>query len=384
MKVRYNRAMSLNFNFLSLHPDAFGLDISDLSVKAAQLKKSKGGFFLSSFGEFPIASGIIERGQIKKEEELAEILKGVRSKIRGESIKTPYVVASLPEEQAFLQIVQLPRMSSQDLESAVRFEAENYVPYSLDTMEIDFEQVVPVVDHLNHTDVLLAALPKATVESYVAALKAAGLIPLALEIESLAVTRALILRETAPVPVLVVDLGATRTSFIVFAGYSLRFTASIAVSSLRFTQSISESLNIEFQEAESLKIQYGLEDPSGVLGKRVFEALVPPLTDLVEQIKKHINYYESHAGHEHLEHPVSTIQKIILCGGGANLKGIAQFLVGELRKEVGIGNPWVNILPTSLKKLPPISFAESLRYTTAFGLALRAAKTYDKSPSPKS
>ena len=375
--------MALNFDFLSLRTDAFGIDISDLSIKVAQLKKERGGFSLSSFGEFPVAPGIIEHGQIKKGKELAEILRGVRTQVRGEKINTPYVIASLPEEQAFLQIIQLPRMSKGDLESAVRFEAENYVPYSLDTMEIDFEQVVPVVDHLNHTDVLLAALPKATVESYVAALKAAGLIPLALEIESSAVTRALIQNETAPVPVLIVDLGATRTSFIVFAGYSLRFTASIAVSSSRLSQSIAEFLHVGPKEAEALKIQYGLEDPSSASGKEVFEALVPPLADLVEQIRKHINYYESHAGHEHLERPVSTIQKIILCGGGSNLKGIAQFLVKELRKEVGIGNPWVNILPTSLQELPPLSFAESLRYTTAFGLALRAAKTYDQPPSPK-
>ncbi len=360
--------------FLNIHPAAFGLDISDLSIKVAQLKKGKGGFFLSSFGEFPVAPGIIERGQIKKEKELAEILKGVRTQVQGEKIKTPYVVASLPEEQAFLQIIQLPRIGKEDLESAVRFEAENYVPYSLDTMEIDFEQVAPVVDHLNHTDVFLAALPKATVASYVAVLKTAGLVPLALEIESSAVTRALIQNETAPVPVLVVDLGATRTSFIVFAGYSLRFTVSIAVSSSRLTQSIGESLHVGFKEAEALKGQYGLEDQVSASGKRVFEALLPPLTDLVEQIKKHINYYESHAGHEHLERPASTIQKIVLCGGGANLKGIAQFLVGELRKEVGIGNPWVNILPTPLKELPPLSFAESLRYTTAFGLAIRGAK----------
>lgn len=369
--------------FLTTHLAAFGLDISDLSVKVAQLQKGKGGFFLSSFGEFSVEQGIIERGQIKKEKELAEVLKSVRTKVQGKKITTPYVVASLPEEQAFLQVIQLPRMSREDLESAVRFEAENYVPYSLDTMGIDFQQVTPVVDHLNHTDVLLAALPKATVDSYVAVLKAAGLIPLALEIESSAVARSLVLKETAPVPVLLVDLGATRTSFIVFAGYSLRFTASITVSSVRLTQSIAESLHLGFQEAESLKVQYGLEDSVSASGKKVFEALVPALTDLTLQIKKHISYYESHAGHEHLERPVSTIQKIILCGGGANLKGITQFLVGELHKEVGIGNPWVNILPTSLQELPPLSFAESLRYTTAFGLALRAAQAYDKSLTSK-
>lgn len=365
--------------FLNINRPAFGLDISDLSVKAVQLKKKKRGFALSSFGEFQVPAGVIERGHIKKEKELADILKRIRSEVHGEKIRTPYVVASLPEEQAFLQVIQLPRMSRDELESAVRFEAENYVPYSLDTMEMDFEKVEPVVDHLNHVDILLAALPKATVDSYVAALKAAGLIPLALEIESSAVARSLMQNETAPVPVLVVDLGATRTSFIVFAGYALRFTASIAVSSSQFTQSIAQALNIQVEEAEALKNEYGLAGGDSASGKRVFEALVPPLTDLIEQIKKHINYYESHSGHEHLRFPAPTIQKIILCGGGANLRGLVQFLLRELHKEVSIGNPWINILPTSLEELPPLSFAESLRYTTAFGLALRAVTSHDQS-----
>lgn len=369
--------------FLTIHPSAFGLDISDLSVKVAQLKKGRGGFFLSSFGEFPVEPGIIEQGQIKKEKELADILHQVRQKVQGKAIQTPYVVASLPEEQAFLRVIQLPRMSKQDLESAVRFEAENYVPYSLDTMEIDFQRVEPVVDHLNHTDVLLAALPKIVVSSYTAALKVAGLMPIALEIESLAVARSLILQETSPIPVLLVDLGATRTSFIVFAGHSLRFTASISASSAGFTQAIAQALAITIAEAESLKIEHGVEDRNSASGKKVYEALMPALHDLAEEIAKHMSYYESHAGHEHLSAPVSAIQKIILCGGGANLKGIVPFLVKALHKEASIGNPWVNILPAPLKELPPLPFGESLQYTTAFGLALRAVKAHDQSSSSK-
>lgn len=365
--------------FLNINRPAFGLDISDLSVKAVQLKKKRGGFSLSSFGEFQVPAGVIERGQIKKEKELADILKKIKSEVQGEKIQTPYVIASLPEEQAFLQMIQLPAMSRDELESAVRFEAENYVPYSLDTMVMDFATVEPVVNHLNHVDVLLAALPKETVDLYVSVLKAAGLTPVALEIESSAVARALIQNQTAPVPVLVVDLGATRTSFIVFAGYSVRFTVSIAVSSFQLTQSIARTMNIQIEEAEAMKHRYGLEEPDSISGKKVFEALIPPLGDLALQIKKHISYYESHSGHEHLQRSAPTIQKVILCGGGANLRGLAQFLVQELHEEVGIGNPWINILPTSLTELPPLSFAESLRYTTALGLALRAVTTHDQS-----
>src|SRR3989338_402730 len=106
-------------DFFNVSSAAFGLDISDLSVKAVQLKKKKGGFFLSSFGEFQVPAGVIDRGQIKEEKELADILKRIRNEVHGTKIQTPCVVASLPEEQAFLQIIQLPRMSKDELESAV-------------------------------------------------------------------------------------------------------------------------------------------------------------------------------------------------------------------------------------------------------------------------
>ena len=393
--------------FLTLKPEAFGLDISDLSLKIVKLKKRGNFFTLSSYGKEEIEPGIIKRGEIKDEKKLAEIIRESIKKVRGEKLKTNYVVASLPEEKAFLQVIQMPRLPEEDLKSAVIYEAENYIPTPLEEVYLDYQIVPPIYDHLDHLDILIAALPKKTVDPYLSALKLAGFVPKVLEIESMAIARALIKGGATTQPILLIDLGATRTSFIIFSGQSLRFTTSIPVSSTSFTEIISKNLGVTLAEAERLKIKYGLEEKIKInIGDektnikkergKIFEALIPALIDLVQQIKRYLDYYQTHASHEHL--PPTTFQKnnsnkhkpqkvvgglppdgkgiskIYLCGGGANLKGLCELLSLELKIPVEMGNPWVNILIKEKKEVPELSFEESLKYTTALGLALRGIR----------
>jgi len=354
--------------FLILQPEAFGLDISDLSLKIIKLKRKGKNLDLASFGEYPIKPGIIKEGEIKKEKELVDIIKNALSKVQGDPIGTKYVIASLPEEKAFLQVITMPRMLEADLKSAVVYEAENYIPVPIAEAYLD-SQIVPPVDHLKDLEVLIAALPKKIVDSYVSCLKQAGLNPLALEIESLSIARALIKDGVTTAPVLLIDLGATRTSFIIFSGHSVRFTSSIPVSAQIFTQNISRVLDISIADAEKLKTKYGLEAKEK--GKKVFEALIPALTDLIQQIKRLIRYYQTHAPTEHLPANSKKIEKIILCGGGASLKGLSTVLSEELKLPVEIGNPWINILPEKKQEKPELPLEKSLGYTTAFGLALK-------------
>jgi len=367
--------------FLTLKPEAFGLDISDLSLKIVKLKKRGRTLNLASFGEGEIKPGIIKGGEIKDEEKLAEIVKEAIKKVKGERLRTKYVVASLPEEKAFSQVIQMPIMPEEDLKSAVIYEAENYVPLPIEEVYFDSEIVPPVYDHLERLDVLISALPKKTVDPYLSSFKKAGLKPIAFAIESSAISRALIKNQTTNYPVLIIDLGQTRTSFIIFAGKSVRFTSSIPVSGRNFTEIISKNLKTSLAEAERLKIKYGLEEKiklkiekdETIFKKekgKIFEALIPALIDLVQQIKKCLDYYESHAQISGLPPDGRRIEKIFLCGGGANLKGLSELLSLELKLPVEIGNPWINILGEK-KELPGLSFEESLKYTTAIGLALQ-------------
>lgn len=365
--------------FLTLKPEAFGLDFSDLSLKITKLKK-KGKFLsLASWGKIEIKPGIIEKGEIKNEAALAKIIKDGLSKIKGERIRSKYVIASLPENKAFIQVIKMPRMKKEELKTAVPFEAENYIPLPIEEAYLDFQILPPFHNRSDHLDILIAALPKKTIDSYVSCLKKAGLIPLALEVESQSIARTLIKNRVSPFPVFIIDFGKSRTSFIIFSGYSLRFTSSISISSQKLTEAIANTLKVDLNEAEKLKIEHGLiaEKRSSRSRKKVIgiiDPMVPVLNDLVKQIKRYIKYYHTHALEEHPSSKDRKIKKILLCGRGANLKGLTGFLSNEFKIPVELSNPWINILPEPLKEVPELPFKESLGYTTSLGLALRGIK----------
>ncbi|XOB40219.1 MAG: type IV pilus assembly protein PilM [Candidatus Nealsonbacteria bacterium] len=378
-----------------LKPETFGLDISDLSLKIIKLKKRKKELGLACFGERKIKPGIIKQGQIIKQDELTENILEAIKEVKGEKLGTRYVISSLPEEKAFFQVIKMPKISAGDLRSAIIYEAENYIPIPLEKVYLDFQVISPINNHLDHLDVLIAAIPKHTVDVYFSCLKSAGLEPQALEIESLAIARSLIKDGVTTSPVLLIDFGATKTSFIIFSGRSLRFTSSISVSSINFTEIISKSLGIDMAKAEKLKIKYGLEEKikpktkkekSSIQKERskIFEALVPALVDLTQQIKKHLHYYQTHSHGEHLSSdqkgkpkPLEEksipmgVSRILLCGGGSNLKGLGELLSLELKLPVEVGNPWVNILPGDKRGIPGLGLEKSLGYATVLGLALR-------------
>ena len=350
----------------SLKTEAFGLDISDFSLKIAKLKKRKKRINLVSFGEEKIPTGIIEQGEVKNEKALAEIIKQALKKVKGEKLKTNYCISSLPEEKSFLDLFQIPLMSEEEIKEAVRFEIENHIPLSLDEVYFDFEKVQPVFDKIKYQEVLIAVVPKKIVESYTQALKRAGLQPRALEIECLAIVRALIKKGKVTGPLLIIDFGESRTTFSIYSGKSLRFTSTTLFSSQKLTEFLSKKLALSQKEAEELKKREGL-----IGEKRISQVLIDNLNKLVQDIKNYLQYYRSHESKDQILHNGKQLEKIILCGGGANLKGLVNFLHSRLKIEVELGNPWVNILQEPLKEVPNLPFEKSLGYTTALGLALR-------------
>ncbi|MDD2731935.1 MAG: type IV pilus assembly protein PilM [Candidatus Pacebacteria bacterium] len=375
---------------LTLKTESFGLDVSDLSLKLVKLGK-KGRFLkLASWTEIDLSPGIIERGEIKDEDALVKIIKDNLPKVKGEKLKTKNVVISLPEKEAFLQVIKMPKMEEKELKSAVLFEAENYVPFPIEEVYLDFEAVPSSKGHLGkECEVLIAAVPKKIVDSYVSSFKRAGLNIQAFEVESQSISRALIKNNITSSPVVLFDFGKSRASFIIFSGYSLRFTSTISISSQSLTEELSKYFKIDFEEAEKLKLKYGLEgffdkgikeSKKSIRSKKIdkpqiAKAMLPVLNELAQQIKKYIIYYQSHNfGSGSRLNKLEKVEKIILSGRGSNLKRFTDFLSLELKIPVELGNPWINILPIPLKEVPQLPFKESLGYTSALGLAIRGIK----------
>lgn len=381
-------------DFLTLKPTAFGLDISDLSLKIVNLKRKTNELDLASFGDAPIPEGIISGGEIKDEEALAKIIRDALLRVRGEKISGDEVIISLPEEKAFLKVIQLPKMTIEELAGVVPFEAENHIPFPAEECYLDFEPITPIVDHLDHVDVLLVACPRKIVDSYLRTLQIADLKPIAFEVESLSISRALIKNWVSPTPILLIDWGTTKTSLVIFSGRSIRFTSSLLFSSVQITQALADGLKITPEEAEKIKTEYGLESKTKIQLKektgdfelerevledhRILRVLSPLLLSWVGEIRNFLDFYYSHSSHEHLSSRANEVRKIILSGGGANLKGLDRFLAKELGIPVVLGNPWVNILPEPRLRVPEDYLRRSLSYTTALGLALRGVLYNDQ------
>jgi len=373
------------FEFLKLKTEAFGLNISGRSIKIVKLKKKREDLYLASFSESKIKPDVIKEGEIKDQMALIEAIKQALGGIKGEKLQTSYVVVSLPEEKSFLQVIQLPLVEEKEIKEAAYYEAENHIPLPIGDVYLDSQIVRPVVDHLNHFDVLIAAVPKKTVDPYLVCIKKAGLTPEILETESQAISEALIPNGVSPFPVLIIDIGLTKTCFIIFSGHSLRFTSSTPFSFLKINEIISEKLGINLTDAEELMIKSGYnqdfqkkkDDGSEIIieTKRIIEVLDPFLADLVNQVKSHLGYYQSYAAHEHLDSDIKGVKKIFLCGEGARLRGLSDFLSFKIKIPVEIGNPWTNITPESIKEIPAMTFDESLSFTTALGLGLRALRS---------
>ena len=349
-----------------INSQSFSLDISEKFLRIIKLAKKRDNLMLKSFGKTKIPIGIIEKGEIKEPQKLAIVIKQALKEINGEKIKTKYVTLSLPEEKSFLDVLKIPILEEEEIEKTIKFEIENYIPLEIEEVYFDFEKIRTGNNQKKYQEVLIAAAPKKIVDPYLETLKQAGLKPLALEIECLSTVRALIKKNVEIDPLLIIDIGEDKTSFIIFSEGSLRFTSTIPISSETLTVAISKNLKIKLDQAEFLKSKEGL------IGKKdVFDAMVPCLTDLTEQIKNYLAYYRSRSIETKGPKAHKRLEKILICGSGANIKGLVNFLSSSLRIEVEIGNPWVNILKEKVKEVPKLSFKRSLGYTTALGLALK-------------
>jgi len=355
-------------NFLSPRISSFGIDLSDLSVKIAHFKKRGNHFYLSSFNRQEVKEGLIENGEIKKEEELIEVIKKTIKNTIGKPIDTKYCVVSLPETFSFVQVIKMPLMEREELAEAMKWELEAHVPMPKEEIYYDY-QIINNDDKApkDHLGVLLGVLPKKTVDPYLAILKKAELKPIAFDIEPVATARALIKNNYSPEPLIIIDFGARRTSLLIFYGQTIYFTTELPVYNTLLVETLSQKLGISREKALKIKLKVGLNirHPQS----RIYQELRLPLLEMTKKITDYIDFYN-----EHIMIPFGdgrNIKKIILCGGGAMMSGLPEFLADELKLSVELGNPWVNICDDFTSEFSTFPQNESLSFATAIGLAIR-------------
>ncbi len=353
---------------------AFGLDFSDRSIKVVQFCREGKDLKLRSYNKRQIPEGLVAGGEVKNIQALVSEIKAAMREAKPHPIVTKEAVLSLPESKCFIKVIRMPTgTTEEEISETIRFKAEEYFPLSADEMCLDWHIVetkeCPIDGKGMGTEILVAVASKLLVESYLDVMDAADLIPVVFEAESVATARALLKKQNDSQSVLIVDFGRDRTSFMFYKSPTLRFTQSIPISGENFTSAVAKGLKINFEKAEKLKNQVGLSRDSKE-GEKVYELLSGQMDQLAMNIEKSIDYYNEYFGISS-----KTDIKIIICGGGANLRGIDSYLSLKLRLSVELADPWKGIYGREVYTkhsniVKSISYSDSLFYTTALGLAL--------------
>jgi type IV pilus assembly protein PilM len=333
-----------------------GLDIGSKTIKIVELDKDGAAFSLSASGIVGYSGNTVDKMSDGKEiAELGAVIKKLHSEA---GVSKREVVVSIPEALVFTRTIRFPLLTDAEISSAVKWEAEQYIPIPVAEAIIQHS-----ILQRNETStppevlVLLVAAPRTVVEKFTKVVAAAGLSTTAVETELIALTRAL-----APVDktVLLIDIGATSTDIAIARGGLLSFSRSIPIAGEAFTRAVSQGLGVTAQQAEEYKKTYGLAAKQ--LEGKVKGALDPVLRMIVDEVKKAINYYQT-------EEKGEVPSAIMLSGGTSGMPEIVTMLTTMTGMEVLVANPFakVQVDPETAKKLAPYAPL----YAVSVGLALR-------------
>lgn len=333
-----------------------GLDIGSKTIKLVELSKEKDKFRLHASGIFAHTSKSPELA--KDERELAPLAETIKKLFKEAKVSSREVAIALPEAHVYTRKVRFPLLTDEEVASAVKWEAEQYIPIPVKEAIIQ-HQILERHENTSppQVSVLLVAAPRALVEKYSRLVEMAGLSLVVVETELLS-----LLRSLAPddATVLLVDFGARSTDIAVARNAVLTFSRSIMTAGDALTRAVSQSLGVEETQAEEYKRAYGLS--STRLEGKIKEALDPLFRLVAEEIKKAIQFYMA-------EERGETPKSVIITGGSAGLPELASSLTKVLGLEVVVGNPFskIEVDPQSAKSLAGYAHF----YSVAVGLAMR-------------
>lgn len=345
-----------------------GLDISDRSLKLIHLTDQAPQRLLSRCW-LPLKEGVMSKGVVQQPEALQQAVTAALSQCRIKPKAREVVVASIPETQSFLRVVEIPAMAEEEIDEAVQWEVAHHIPFSLENVYIDWQPVSIAPEETStraehHTvsadkiEVLVGVAQKQVIDPLYAVLHALPLDVLAFELESQAIVRALISPELRyKQGLLIVDLGASATNVVVHDHGTVRFTASLQRGALDLLTGVDTAARQKMLETPPEQLQ---------IPEQMAPQFRPAQEALVVEIHGVVEFYNS-IDKQH------TVREIILTGGGSNLPGLDQaFLQHFDNVTIQRGNPWV-MVRGGKQGAPqqPMNIQESVHYATAVGLALR-------------
>lgn len=337
-----------------------GVDISSTSVKLLELSVKNGRYWVESYALIPLQENSVVEKNILNPEAVGDALERVINLANPQSTNA---AIAIPTSMVIHKIIEMDAdMTDDEREVQIRMDAEQYIPFPLDEVSLDFEVLPDRLANPARVNVLLVATRTENVETRVEVLELAGLTPKVADVESYAMERAFgVFADTLPMGVNTVgilDIGHTMTTLSVMQNGKIIYTREQVFGGKQLTQDVQTRYGLSFEEAGRAKKERSLPDDFDT------EVLEPFLEALVQQAARSLQFFFSSSQFNEIDH-------ILLAGGNANIPGLPKLLQQKLGYRVTTANPFLQMgfsPQVDIKKIE--NDASSLMM--ACGLALRS------------
>lgn len=338
-----------------------GLDISSTSVKLLELSRHGDGYRVESYAVKALPPNAVVEKNINEVEAVAEVVQSVialsKSKIRQAAV-------AVAGSAVITKLIEMPGGLSDDaMETQITLEADQYIPYPLEEVAIDFEVQGPSERNPEQVDVLLAACRRENVDLRVDVLELADLQPKVVDVEAYTMERAFSLvaeqlEDQEDQIVAVVDIGATMTTLSVLLSGKTIYTREQLFGGKQLTEEIQRRYGLSTEEAGLAKKQGGLPDDYEI------EVLEPFKDAVVQQVTRSLQFFFSSSQYNDVDH-------IILAGGVAAMEGLVELIEEKLGTQTSVANPFANMAVSP--KVNAVSLAnDAPSLMIATGLAMRS------------
>lgn len=338
---------------------SIGLDIGSSYLKTVKLKESKGSYELELFDIHPLPPELIVDGSIIDSLRLVDSLKEM---IKKAGIKNKNTVIGISgHSSVIIKRIALPEMSEEELSESIKFEAEQYVPFDIEDVNLDF-QIIGPKEEPGQMDVILVAVKKDIISEYISVVKESGLNPVVVDIDSFALENMYgINYEIEPGKnVALLNIGASTINMSILKGGISVFTRDSSLGSNLHTEALQREFNLSYENAERLKRGEPVENASSGDAHSVIEAASE---EILSEIIRSFDYYRSTTLQE-------DISEVVLSGGCALLSNFASMIAERAGIETRVAEPFKNI---KISKKFDSAYIDDMApmMAVAVGLALR-------------
>ncbi len=348
---------------------ALGLDIGSSGVKLIQLKESrKRGqtvYSLQSFGMKPLPPEAIVDGALMNSTAIVQAVQELLSELK---VKQKEVAIGVSGHSVIIKKISMPRMSEQELEEAIQWEAEQHIPFDIKDVNIDTQILNPDAnDATGQMDVLLVAAKKDMINDYTTVVSEAGLSPAVVDVDAFAVQNCFSANyDTGGETVVLINAGAAVVNINIIAGGATTFTRDITIGGNQFTEEIQKQLNVSYEEAEALKVGGRGGDQDAVVPQDVERVMGQVAEQVAGEIQRSLDFYAGTAAD-------TNFTKVYLSGGTAKIPALFKTIETRVGVPVEIMNPFKAIEIDNRKFDPGFIMDVAPVAAVAVGLALRKA-----------